>query len=410
MRMQPPTRAPLAAVPRALALAGKTAGGAVPAKSAAQTAELLAAVQRRIQAQKAAQQNLQQPPQPSAQAAQPAAAPANSVPFYLSSDSGASPLVAAAHSSRAAGGKLDAESDPNDPDAPSNVFGMSASQLQAEYDPRFPNDYEAYVTIRDRRRREEKERAGREERERERGFHRDERSEPLPVAIIHSSASPPSAVAAAAVSAGASSPGQQSQWQASQPAMAWQAPPSQPAAAKVDIRASSGEEAFLRRQQMSRQAPVPPMPPQQQQPPMRPAEAAQAYESNKRPRTDGPMGPMGAAPAFVPAAAAAAANSTAVAPSRVVLLLNMVARGDVDEELEGETAEECGKYGRVLKCTVFESPNAPDHEAVRIFVKFESVLSAQAAAAELNGRMFGGRAVKAGFIDESRFNKGQLAP
>ncbi|KAG7261814.1 hypothetical protein CRUP_022170 [Coryphaenoides rupestris] len=36
------------------------------------------------------------------------------------------------------------------------------------------------------------------------------------------------------------------------------------------------------------------------------------------------------------------------------LLQNMVGRGEVDEDLEGETKEECEKYGKVTKCVIFE--------------------------------------------------------
>jgi len=32
----------------------------------------------------------------------------------------------------------------------------------------------------------------------------------------------------------------------------------------------------------------------------------------------------------------------------------MVGPGEVDEDLEGETFEECGKYGKVIKCIIFE--------------------------------------------------------
>jgi len=43
----------------------------------------------------------------------------------------------------------------------------------------------------------------------------------------------------------------------------------------------------------------------------------------------------------------------------IILLLNccvqnMVGPGEVDDELEAETAEECSKYGKVLKCLIFE--------------------------------------------------------
>lgn len=33
---------------------------------------------------------------------------------------------------------------------------------------------------------------------------------------------------------------------------------------------------------------------------------------------------------------------------------NMVGRGEVDEDLEEETKEECEKYGKVVKCVIFE--------------------------------------------------------
>lgn len=32
----------------------------------------------------------------------------------------------------------------------------------------------------------------------------------------------------------------------------------------------------------------------------------------------------------------------------------MVGRGEVDEDLEEETKEECEKYGKVVKCVIFE--------------------------------------------------------
>ena len=36
---------------------------------------------------------------------------------------------------------------------------------------------------------------------------------------------------------------------------------------------------------------------------------------------------------------------------------NMVGPGDVDDDLEGETKEECQKYGEVNKCVIFEVSN-----------------------------------------------------
>lgn len=38
----------------------------------------------------------------------------------------------------------------------------------------------------------------------------------------------------------------------------------------------------------------------------------------------------------------------------LTFLKNMVGPGEVDEDLEPETAEECSKYGEVEKCVIFE--------------------------------------------------------
>lgn len=90
-------------------------------------------------------------------------------------------------------------------------------------------------------------------------------------------------------------------------------------------------------------------------------------------------------------------------PTKVVLLRNMVGRGEVDEDLEEETKEECEKYGKVVKCVIFEIAEVSDDEAVRIFLEFERVESAIKAVVDLNGRYFGGRVVKACFYNLDKF-------
>ncbi|XP_006820703.1 splicing factor 45-like [Saccoglossus kowalevskii] len=97
-------------------------------------------------------------------------------------------------------------------------------------------------------------------------------------------------------------------------------------------------------------------------------------------------------------------------PSKVVLLRNMVGPGEVDDDLEPETAEECTKYGKVTRVLIFEIPGGAPDEAVRIFVEFERLESAIKAVVDLNGRYFGGRTVKAGFFDPDRFKRYDLAP
>ncbi|OBS76424.1 hypothetical protein A6R68_17124 [Neotoma lepida] len=84
-------------------------------------------------------------------------------------------------------------------------------------------------------------------------------------------------------------------------------------------------------------------------------------------------------------------------------------QGEVDEDLEVETKEECEKYGKVGKCVIFEIPGAPDDEAVRIFLEFERVESAIKAVVDLNGRYFGGRVVKACFYNLDKFRVLDLA-
>jgi len=95
-------------------------------------------------------------------------------------------------------------------------------------------------------------------------------------------------------------------------------------------------------------------------------------------------------------------------PTRVLLLNNMVGAGDVDEDLEEETAEEAAKYGKLKKCVIKEFPGKPDDEAVRIFLEYEEVAAATKAFADMNGRYFGGRVVRARFFDENLFAQGQL--
>ncbi|CAA0823756.1 DNA-damage-repair/toleration protein DRT111-chloroplastic [Striga hermonthica] len=99
-------------------------------------------------------------------------------------------------------------------------------------------------------------------------------------------------------------------------------------------------------------------------------------------------------------------------PTRVVLLRNMVGPGEVDDDLEGEVAEECTKFGTVTRVLIFEitEPNFPHDEAVRIFIQFERAEQATKALIELEGRFFGGRIVRACFYDEERFNNNELAP
>lgn len=92
------------------------------------------------------------------------------------------------------------------------------------------------------------------------------------------------------------------------------------------------------------------------------------------------------------------------APSKVIMLRNMVGPGEVDDELEPEVKEECNrKYGEVITVHICEMPNVTPEETVRIFVEFTKVESAIKALADLNGRFFGGRQVKCVFYSCDKY-------
>ncbi|CAF1133747.1 unnamed protein product [Rotaria sordida] len=95
--------------------------------------------------------------------------------------------------------------------------------------------------------------------------------------------------------------------------------------------------------------------------------------------------------------------------TKVILLKNMVGPGEVDDLLDSETKEECQKYGEVEKCLIYEIPDAPEDEAVRIFIEFKRVESAIKAVVDMNGRYFAGRVVKAKFYNVDKFRQFDLA-
>ena len=57
-----------------------------------------------------------------------------------------------------------------------------------------------------------------------------------------------------------------------------------------------------------------------------------------------------------------------------MVLRNMVGPEDLDEELESEVTDECGKYGNVNRVIIYQERQGEEEDAeiiVKIFVEFE---------------------------------------
>lgn len=55
---------------------------------------------------------------------------------------------------------------------------------------------------------------------------------------------------------------------------------------------------------------------------------------------------------------------------------NMVGAEDIDNDLESEVTEECGKYGNVRKVIIYQEKQSEEEDAeiiVKIFVEFTSL-------------------------------------
>lgn len=97
--------------------------------------------------------------------------------------------------------------------------------------------------------------------------------------------------------------------------------------------------------------------------------------------------------------------------SRVIILNDMVGPEDVDQSLQEEIHEECGKYGAVQRVIIYNERQGDDdsHVLVKIFVEFSNMPEAEAAVEALNGRYFGGRTVRASIYDQDLFDHGDLS-
>lgn len=99
--------------------------------------------------------------------------------------------------------------------------------------------------------------------------------------------------------------------------------------------------------------------------------------------------------------------SAAFATSRCVLLSNLVSASAAAspaerEELRGDVAAECGRFGAVADVAVPPPPpDAPAHEPARAYVRFGEAAAAAACAAAMRGRLFDGNVVAAHSVSEA---------
>eukprot|EP00080_Pristionchus_pacificus_P014924 PDM74944.1 RNA binding protein [Pristionchus pacificus] len=92
--------------------------------------------------------------------------------------------------------------------------------------------------------------------------------------------------------------------------------------------------------------------------------------------------------------------------SSVVLLKNMVTPDDIDEFLEGEIREECGKFGNVSEVVIASDPTAG---VAKVFVRFNDPTEAEAAKQSLDKRFFAGRSIIATIYDQVMFEHNDLS-
>ncbi|XP_074543963.1 poly(U)-binding-splicing factor PUF60a [Halichoeres trimaculatus] len=98
--------------------------------------------------------------------------------------------------------------------------------------------------------------------------------------------------------------------------------------------------------------------------------------------------------------------------STVMVLRNMVGPDDIDDDLEGEVTEECGKFGRVKRVVIYQERQGEQDDAdviVKIFVEFSEASEMNHAITALNQRWFGGRKVSAQVYDQERFESSDLS-
>ncbi|KAL3222344.1 hypothetical protein MRX96_028443 [Rhipicephalus microplus] len=95
--------------------------------------------------------------------------------------------------------------------------------------------------------------------------------------------------------------------------------------------------------------------------------------------------------------------------SCVVVLRNMVGVEDLDDELESEVTDECGRFGTVKRVIIYQERQSEDENAEIIEVARCNLEKAASARDALNGRFFGGRLVKSELYDQTLYEANDLS-
>ncbi|KRZ16618.1 Poly(U)-binding-splicing factor PUF60, partial [Trichinella zimbabwensis] len=96
--------------------------------------------------------------------------------------------------------------------------------------------------------------------------------------------------------------------------------------------------------------------------------------------------------------------------SCVLVLRNVISPEEVDEYLQEEITEECGKFGEVEQVVIYqEKPNEEAPAVVKIFVKYSSPEEAEKAQSTFHNRFFSGRQITAELYDQTMFDLQDLS-
>ncbi|TDH65170.1 uncharacterized protein CCR75_000618 [Bremia lactucae] len=101
-------------------------------------------------------------------------------------------------------------------------------------------------------------------------------------------------------------------------------------------------------------------------------------------------------------------------PTRVIVLLNMVTRDELEDDDEyadivDDIKGECERFGRVVSLLLPRPRDGILSAVGKVFIEFQDVASAQGAATELHGRGFSNRIVSVEFMPEELYARREIS-